>query len=79
VDVIARLQIVEIVIEVLPAFVELPGFSELPKLLFHCTEPPLSETVIDCAQETPPSKKNPQQKKTTNAKILPLMVRSRPL
>ncbi len=48
-DVIARLQIVEIVIEVLPAFVELPGVSALPKLLFHCTEPPLSETVIDCA------------------------------
>lgn len=53
------------VIELLPALVALPGLNALPKLLFQLTEPPLSETVIDCAKETPLSKKNAAIKNVT--------------
>jgi hypothetical protein len=53
-----KFQLVVIVIVLLPALVALPGLNALPKLLFQLTEPPLSETVIDCAKETPLSKKN---------------------
>jgi len=65
VDKSKKFQLVVMVIVLLPALEAFPGLNALPKLLFQLTEPPLSEMVIDCAKETPLSKKNAAIKNVT--------------